>query len=80
MSEPDKDVIDLAERLLRMARTGECSSFVAMIVVGDAVQSMWVGDFERHRMIGQIEVMKLDLADGIMSDRMEPPAPGPKGV
>lgn len=68
MSEPDKDAIEWAEKLLRLVRTGEISGFVAVLPNNDHFEYMRVGDYDSVQMIGQLSVVKHREIEDVCND------------
>ncbi len=77
MSEPNKDAIEWAGRLLRMVRTGEISGFVAVLPHNEHFEYMRVGEYDEVRMIGQLCVVQQRELETVC-DNLEPSDCAPK--
>lgn len=65
MTDPSKSAIEMAERLLRLCRTGEVLGFVAVAETPDTIERLQGGNFELHQVIGGLAVLQQVLADEI---------------
>lgn len=71
---PDPDVIDYLENLLRQAKTGEIQSIAtAVSFSGKRSGNGWAGMNKCNMtMLGEVEVLKRDLMDTLISLRIDP--------
>lgn len=70
MSDDDlkQNTIDLAERLLRLCRTGEVRGFVAVLQTRTTMEFLEAGDYVSQTMIAGLEVLKRVQVDEILEE------------
>jgi len=74
LPDPDPDVVSYIEALLEEAKTGEIQSIVVAVSLSNhRTGSSWAGMNKNNMaVLGEIEVLKRDLMDLLISLRVEP--------